>query len=128
MSDIVSDPKDWSDWEKYRDQVVHPAATIKAVDLERARENIQRHDWAKRYGDDLRNLADGIVEEVSPGYLERLIEPTTPGCVGPCPACRAKGLPWHPNGQWTWSPSDPDLLRCAVCETVFPLQNSPRIS
>ena len=49
-----------------------------------------------------------------------MIEWTTPGCTGPCPACRAKGLPWHPNGQWRWSPSAPDQLTCSVCRTVFP--------
>ncbi|MBI2952146.1 hypothetical protein HYY27_08630, partial [bacterium] len=105
--------------------MVHPAATIKPTDLERARDNIQRHAWAQRYAEGLRESADGIVKQVSPEYLENMIEPTTPGCVGPCPACRAKGLPWHPNGQWTWSPSDPDRLRCAVCDTVFPNAEFP---
>ncbi|MDP6040624.1 MAG: heparinase II/III family protein [Candidatus Latescibacteria bacterium] len=120
MSGNIADPKDWSDWEKFRDQVVHPAATIKPMDLERARENIQRHDWAQRYADSLRESADDIAQQISPDYLENMIEPTTPGGFGPCPACRAKGLPWHPNGQWTWSPSDPNALRCEVCDTVFP--------
>ena len=120
MSDKPTDPKNWSDWENFRDQVVHPAATIKAVDVERAQENIARHDWARRYADGLRETADDIVAQVSPGYLENMIEATTPGCVGPCPACRAKGLPWHPNGQWTWSAEDPNRLRCSVCDTVFP--------
>ncbi len=125
MSGEATNPKDWSDWEKYRDQVVHPAATIKPRDLERARDNLQRHAWAQRFADRLRESADGIVKQVSPAYLERMIEPTTPGCVGPCPACRARGLPWHPNGQWTWSPSDPDRLRCSVCDTVFPNAEFP---
>ena len=44
--------------------------------------------------------ADGILPQLTADYLTRMIERTTPGCVGPCPACRAKGLPWHPNGQW----------------------------
>lgn len=106
--------------EKYRDQVVHPAATIKATDLARARENIERHDRARRYADGLRASADDIVQQICPEYLETMIEPTTPGCVGPCPACRTRGLPWHPNGQWTWSASEPNDLRCSVCDTVFP--------
>jgi hypothetical protein len=120
-----TDPKDWSDWETYRDHIVHPAGTINAADVARARENIRRHDWAQRYVEDLRTSADAIVDQISPAYLENMIEATTPGCVGPCPACRAKGLPWHPNGQWTWSPADPNELRCDVCDTVFPNPEFP---
>jgi hypothetical protein len=125
MSDNTTNPKDWSDWNTYRDQVVHPAATIKAADLERARENIQRHDWAKRYTDGLRESADDIARQISSDYLANMIETTTPGCVGPCPACRAKGLPWHPNGQWSWSPAEPNNLQCSVCDTVFPNTEFP---
>jgi hypothetical protein len=125
MSGNMTDPKDWSDWETYRDRVVHPAATIKSVDVERAQENIQRHAWAQQYTDHLRESADNIAQQISLSYLENMIEPTTPGCVGPCPACRAKGLPWHPNGQWTWSPSDSNELQCDVCDTVFPNADFP---
>jgi hypothetical protein len=125
MSDTTTDPKDWSDWEKYRDQVIHPAGTIKAADVERAAENIRRHDWARGYLDRLRESADAILTQTSAAQIENLIEPTTPGGMGPCPACRAKGLPWHPNGQWEWSPSDPDRLTCSVCETLFPDPEHP---
>ena len=125
MSETTTDPKDWSDWEKHRDQIVHPAGTIKAADLERARENIRKHDWARQYLDRLQSSADDVVSSMSPDHLETLIETTTPGGMGPCPACRAKGLPWHPNGQWTWSPSGPDQLTCSVCETIFPNAEFP---
>ncbi len=118
-------PTDWSDWEKYRDRVIHPATTIKPEDLERARQNIERYDWAKGYVARLRESADAIAGQLNPAYLERMLEVTTPGCYGPCPACRAKGLPWHPNGQWSWSASDPDKLTCRVCKTVFPNDEFP---
>jgi hypothetical protein len=121
----ITDPKDWSDWETYREQVIHPAATIKPVDVARARENLNRHDWARRYVDGLQESADLIVDQIFPTYIENMIEATTPGCVGPCPACRSKGLPWHPNGQWNWSPTDPNELRCDVCDTVFPNDDFP---
>jgi len=125
MSVETTDPKDWSDWEKYRDQVIHPTGTIKPTDLERAHENIQIHTWAQQYTDNLQNIASKIAQEITPNYLEHMIEPTTPGCVGPCPACRAKGLPWHPNGQWDWSADNPDQLRCLACNTVFPHDDFP---
>ncbi len=113
-------PTDWADWERYRKTVVHPAAAIKPEDLERARRNIARYDWAKRYAGGMRKYGDTIAKKITPAYLERMVEITTPATTGPCPACRAKGLPWHPNGQWAWTPKKPDQLTCRVCKTVFP--------
>ena len=118
-------PTDWSDWEKYRKEVVHPAATIKAGDLARARENVRRYHWAKTYAERLAKSADDILERLTPEYVAQMIEPTTPGCTGPCPACRAKGLPWHPNGQWQWSSSRPEQLVCSACKTAFPNDEFP---
>ena len=116
---------DWSDWEKYRADVIHPATLIKPEDLVRARENTRRYAWARDYVDRIKTSADSVLKRLSDEYLEAMIEPTTPGCVGPCPACRAKGLPWHPNGQWSWSPSRPDRITCSVCKTVFPNDDFP---
>ena len=118
-------PTDWSDWEKYRDRVVHPATTIKPEDLDRARRNIERYEWAKSYAARVRESADAIVPKITAAYLEQMLEITTPGDRGPCPACRAKGLPWHPNGQWSWSSSAPDNITCSVCKTVFPNDEFP---
>lgn len=118
-------PTDWSEWQTYRSRVKHPCAAIKAPDLARARQNIQRYGWAQRYLRGLRKNADGILGQLNADYLAQMIERTTPGCIGPCPACRAKGLPWHPNGQWSWSAGKPDQLRCSVCQTVFPNDEFP---
>lgn len=119
------DPKDWSAWEQFRATVRHPCAAIKPADLERARQNIEKHAWARNYANRLRSSADSISAQVTPEYLERMLEHTTPGCTGPCPACRAKGLPWHPNGQWSWNASRPDQLTCNACKTVFPNDEFP---
>lgn len=113
-------PTDWSDWEKYGEQVTHPAGLIKSVDLDRAARNIARYPWAKTYADSVRKSADKILAGLTADHLTTMVEWTTPGCVGPCPACRHKGMPWHPNGQWSWSASRPDQLKCKVCQTVFP--------
>lgn len=118
-------PTDWSEWEAYRDTVVHPATIIKPQDLVRAKANIERYPWARSYADRLGRSADGILETLSSEYLEQMVERTTPGCTGPCPACRAQGRPWHPNGQWRWSASRPDQLTCSVCKTVFPNEEYP---
>lgn len=124
-ADSTPGPTDWSDWEKYRESVVHPATIIKPQDLRRAKANLQRYAWAQSYSDRLRRSADGIMDTLSPEYLVQMIERTTPGCTGPCPACRAQGRPWHPNGQWSWSASRPDQLTCSVCKTVFPSADFP---
>lgn len=118
-------PTDWSDWQKFRAGVQHPAAAVKAADLARARRNVEHYAWAKTYAGNLRKSADRILPAITSEYLARMIERTTPGCIGPCPACRAKSLPWHPNGQWSWSPREPDRLRCRVCKTLFPNEDFP---
>ncbi len=126
---VAADPPpevaDWSAWEKYRGDVVHPATLIKPEDLERARENVRRYAWARAYVDRAKASADTVLKRLSDDYIKSMIEPTTPGCVGPCPACRAKGLPWHPNGQWNWSPSRPDQITCSACKTIFPNDDFP---
>jgi len=116
---------DWSDWQKYREHVVHPATLIKPEDLARAKENVRRHAWAQAYVQRIRRSADSILKRLSDEFVETMIEPTTPGCMGPCPACRAEGLPWHPNGQWSWSSSRPERISCSVCKTVFPNDEFP---
>ena len=114
-----------ADWEARRFPVAHPATTIKAADLARAKENAARYEWARKYVETERRRADAIVPVITAAYLQSMLEHTTPGGTGPCPACRAKGLPWHPNGQWSWSADKPDQLTCKVCGTVFPNPEYP---
>jgi len=121
----LPDATDWSDWEKYRDQVTHPCGSIKPDDIERARRNIEEYEWARKYADSVRSSADSTLELLSPEYLVQMIPATTPGGVGPCPACRAQGLPWHPNGQFRWSSSRPEEIKCKICGTVFPNEEYP---
>lgn len=111
---------DWSDWHKYRHTVKHPCTVIKPEDLDRARRNVERHEWARKYVEGMRKYGERLAAQVTPEYLETMVETTTPATTGPCPACRAKGLPWHPNGQWSWSHRKPNELTCRVCKTVFP--------
>ncbi len=120
-----NDPADLATWKRFRSEVRHPCTVVKPGDLDRARANIARHAWAADYVRRIRKEADGICGQVTPDWLRTMIEITTPGCVGPCPACRAKGLPWHPNGQWSWSPERPDQLTCRACGTLFPNSEFP---
>ena len=65
---------DWSDWEKYREEIVHPATIIKPQDLVRARENIRRYGWARNYLERLRRSADVALTALSGDYLDRMID------------------------------------------------------
>ena len=113
---------DWSPWEQYRGAVAHPAAQLKPDDLRRARENIERYEWASKYADGVVRNAEAALAKLTPEHLEQMIPRTTPGdtLFTPCPACRDQGKPAHPHGQWAWSPERPDELKCKICETVFP--------
>jgi hypothetical protein len=120
-----TNPTDWTAWKQYRKTVQHPCTLIKPDDIKRAQENIQHNDWARNYRDRICKNADAFVTMITTEYLENMAEVTTPGCTGPCPACRDKGLRWHPNGQWTWSFHNPDQMTCKVCKTVFPNDRYP---
>jgi hypothetical protein len=120
---LAEDPLlDWSDWKRYRMQVVHPAGTIKRADLERARRNIEQHEWAREYVGRLQRTARAHVKRLSPQWIEQMIPQTTPGetLFTSCPACRDQEKPTHPHGQWSWSVDRPEELACEVCKTVFP--------
>lgn len=124
----ASDPLfDWSDWEKYRGTVQHPSGAIKPADVARARENLQRYEWARSYAAGLDRTARAAVGKLTPAYLAAMIPETTPGDAKftPCPACRTLGKPAHPHGQWTWREAAPNQLTCEVCRTVFPNEQYP---
>jgi hypothetical protein len=112
----------WSLWEKHRASVVHPAATVKAEGLARARQNVTRSAWGAQYARGIEGSAKGWLAKLTPEFLQTMIPANTPGdtLFTPCPACRDLGKPWHPHGQWRWSAADPERLTCTVCGTVFP--------
>jgi hypothetical protein len=114
-------------WEAHRASVSHPAATIKAADITRARENIARYKWAQDYAASRENSVAGVLPKLTPAYLEQMIPETTPGDIlfTPCPACRDLGKPRLDHGDWQWSASDPEHLKCRVCGTVFPNEKYP---
>ncbi len=114
-------------WEAHRASVSHPAGTIKAGDIERARENIARYPWAQEYSQKQLKSVSGVLPKLTPAYLEQMIPETTPGDIlfTPCPACRDLGKPRLDHGNWQWSANDPEHLACKVCETVFPNEKYP---
>ncbi len=118
---------DWSAWERHRDTVAHPATTFKAADVARARANIQRYAWAKRYATNVETNARQHLARLTPEFLAAMIPETTPGdsLWTPCPACRAQGKPVHPHGIWSWDLADAEHIRCTQCKTSFPNETHP---
>jgi hypothetical protein len=121
----VPDPlMDWSLWEQYRGTVSHPAGAIKRADVERARANIERYDWAKKYRDSVVQRADDwYMARLTPEFIITMLPETTPGEIlfTACPACRDQEQPKrHPHGDWDWNWDTPEQATCNICGTVFP--------
>ncbi|MDA0748110.1 MAG: heparinase II/III family protein, partial [bacterium] len=109
-------------WQRHRTQVHHPATTVKPQDLDIARANTERHDWAKSFSNDLLEEVNRVPETTA-AYLEQMIPRETPNShlFTMCPAC--EGAPVH--GNYNWSPEDPDRLTCTTCKTVYPNADYP---
>lgn len=118
---------DWSDWEKYRSTVRHPCLTIKPENLDFAHENIRQYGWARDYASNVERIINRHLHLITPAFLEKMIEETTPGdpLWAPCPACRDQGKPVHPHGLFTWEVENPDQIKCNMCGTVFPNEKYP---
>ena len=127
QENVPASRSSWPLWEWYRAGVAHPASTLKAADLARARANIARYAWAREYRDASEKQAREWKGRLTPAFLEQMIPATTPGSLNftPCPACRDQKKPPHSHGQWNWSPSSPEQLVCITCRTVFPNTKYP---
>lgn len=121
-----NDPLDLQTWERFRNVSPHPRCLVTGADLQHTRNLIKSEKWASDYAQSRLSSADKTLAELTTERLEQFIEITTPmGIFYPCPACRAKGLPWHPNGTWAWNSAHPEQLTCNTCKTVFPHPDYP---
>ena len=121
-----NDPLDFNTWERFRNATPHPRCLVTSADVEHTRNLIKTETWAAQYAQSKVLAADKVLADLTDAKLEQFIEITTPmGFFYPCPACRAKGLPWHPNGTWGWNAKDPDHIYCNTCKTVFPHPDFP---
>ncbi len=117
--------EDISQWQRFSGDVVHPASVLKAQDLQNARNNMAKFQWARKFAGTAGRAGDRIVREFTPEYLDMTIPRTTPGGQTPCPACRDKGLRWLPNNDWKWNYQKPDEVLCPHCKTIFPNEKYP---
>ena len=120
------DPLDFSGWEQFRTKIHHPCGLYHEADIERVRRLIKTDSNASAIAASTLKKADAILEGNTPEYLKEWISHQRGlGYMGPCPACRDKGLRWHPNGTWTWNKSKPDQVTCSTCHAVFPNEKYP---
>lgn len=89
-----------------------PRAWIKPADLDRARENIARHAWARKQYEAERSSAYHMAK-LGPEHARALVPDKTPLVTTRCPACAA--------GPWFWSEliEDGAAVRCNSCNERF---------
>ena len=111
-----------------RSKVQHPSATINREDIERAKKNIEKHQWARTAKRRILNTADNTISLFSDNaFLDKMIPQTSPASLTFCPHCASLGSDYHPNGQWSWNVNDPDHITCAKCKMVFPNSKYPEV-
>lgn len=101
--------------------VAHPCLRIKDENLEIARGNIKRHDWAKRFYENMVALADHYADRTV-AWIETMVpEPTPLHIYGTfCPVCEG-------DNTWSmiWDHRDPEKLTCCHCGVVMTDQKFP---
>ncbi len=104
-----------------RVRVRHPVL-LGEREIEQARKNIRRADWAKRWFEGQRALADYVAGQ-GDGYVERMLPKETPwtGYTFACPNCI--GVKSQEGTEYSiiaWDHRDPDVIRCRRCGQVYP--------
>ncbi len=102
-----------------------PRTSYKSADIENARRNVARYDWAK-------GVVEGWERDVAlamrqdRGFFDVLIPELTPGThYGQnCPHCVGK-LSLMGGGRFNWTIERPDEISCSVCGTVYPNARYP---
>ncbi|KAH0785007.1 Heparinase II/III-like protein [Histomonas meleagridis] len=102
-----------------------PSGLIKPDDIARAKENIEKYQWAQSRKNTIIKNADSSVSFLTDSIVNDFISIVTPGAQTFCPNCVKTGKNWNAKGSWKWSASDPDKLTCKVCGHVFPSEEYP---
>ena len=96
-------------------------AFIRENDILRAKENMKRYDWAKKYETQIiYSEAKKYVKLYTEEYIKNMISEITPASVTFCPNCATKGFNWEFKGQWSWDSNNPQKIKCKVCGMEFP--------
>lgn len=105
--------------------LAQPRTMYKPEDIENARRNMERYDWARVIVNGWKRGVDFAMQQ-DRDFFENLIPDLTPGNPygQTCPACVDTALRRGP-ANLTWRVTDPDHLTCTDCGTVFPNADYP---
>lgn len=98
-------------------KVEHPCGPYSKEDIARARENVKRHEWARKQLETFRSRSR-LWLEMSDDEIRDSISPLTPFRVLDCPHC---GAAW----SYAWQDVGADRFKCRRCGTVFPNAKYP---
>ncbi|MBI2951146.1 heparinase II/III family protein, partial [bacterium] len=107
-------------------RVLHPVLLTER-EIDQARKNIRRTDWAKRWFEGHRRIADHVVAQ-GDDYVERMLPEETPwtGYTFACPNCI--GVKSQEGAEYTiigWDHRRPDEMTCKCCGQVYPSEKYP---
>ena len=97
--------------------VMHPCGFYKAGDVERAKLNLEQHEWAQKVLAGLKSRAKFWME-CPEEKLDYWIPDLTPFRVVDCPAC---GTGW----RFAWKHLGGDAIQCGKCEFRWPNDDYP---
>lgn len=102
-------------------KVVHPVGSIKQADINRARENIRLHQWAREELAGLRKYAELWMKR-TPGEITQWIPAEDAWFKCLCPNCGTQ-----PEFAWRKESLSPDgkTMQCTKCKMVFPNEKYP---
>ena len=103
-----------------------PRTLYKAEDITRARENIERYQWARDIVDGWKRNVDYAMQQ-DRAFFDNMISELTmwPTYGQNCPHCVGKQSSMGETGIYTWDIRDPDRLECKHCGTVYPNPDYP---
>ncbi len=103
-----------------------PVTLLKRANVDTARANLQRHEWARNVLAGYRRQVAWVMD-ADRASLDALLPETTPwpGYGQSCPVCVGKQSSMGETGLWSWSLSKPDQVQCRYCKTVFPHPDYP---
>ncbi len=103
----------------------HPRTMYKLRDIENAKQNLERHEWAQDIVKGWERGASFALEQ-DRAYFEALIPELTPGTSygQNCPQCVGKQSLMG-QARFGWRPEAPEQITCNACGAIYPDEAYP---
>lgn len=103
-----------------------PVTLYKPADIENARANVERYEWARSILEGYRKTVAYVMEQ-DRAWIEEMVPDLTPGSSygQVCPKCVGEQCSMGESGVLTWSASKPEQLTCRYCGAVYPDPDYP---